>query len=143
MESSKKALNSSNRINRVSNHSAEENGVVVACEDNEAYSNNNRESIAPIISASNEDAQQESLSYGENQEVQELDIVEQLRMESVDIRINPVGMRRVIFRLQTSYKTARKQQQNQARQAAAKSGEKELPLSKECSICLADFENYD
>ena len=37
---------------------------------------------------------------------EELDVIEQLRRESVDIRINPVAMRRVIFKLQTSFKRA-------------------------------------
>ena len=40
-----------------------------------------------------------------------MDIVEQLRSESVDLRINPVGMRRVLFRLKTDYgKVLRKEE---------------------------------
>ena len=38
----------------------------------------------------------------------EMDIVEQLRSESIDLRINPVGMRRVIFRLRTDYGKVRR-----------------------------------
>ena len=38
----------------------------------------------------------------------EMDIVEQLRSESIDLRINPVGMRRVIFKLKTDYGKVRR-----------------------------------
>jgi len=37
------------------------------------------------------------------------DIVEQLRRQSIDLRINPVGMRRVLFALKTTFAGARKQ----------------------------------
>ena len=39
-----------------------------------------------------------------------MDIVEQIRSQSIDMRINPVGMRRVLFKLKTSYKKAHKMQ---------------------------------
>lgn len=32
-----------------------------------------------------------------------MDMIEQIRAESIDLRINPVSMRRVLFRLQKSY----------------------------------------
>ena len=72
--------------------------------------------------------------------------MEQLRRESIDLRVNPVGMRRVLFKLQTSFSRARKKQlkQQQLEEARAKqSGDaSEAPpakLSNECAVCLVNF----
>ena len=50
-----------------------------------------------------------------------MDIVEQLRSESIDLRINPVGMRRVLFRLKTDYGRVLRREQIRAAKAAAAS----------------------
>lgn len=39
---------------------------------------------------------------------EELDIMEQLRRESIDLQVNPIGMRKVLFKLQTDFSSARK-----------------------------------
>ena len=41
---------------------------------------------------------------------EENDVMEQIRAESIDLKINPIGMRRAVFKLNVSFAKARKQQ---------------------------------
>ena len=71
-----------------------------------------RESMMPIIQSDVNDASQgdqrnlEGTHRTENlgNANDDGDMIEQLWRESVDIRINPVGMRRVLFNLKKTYK---------------------------------------
>ena len=74
-----------------------------------------------------------------------MDIVEQLRNESVDLRINPVGMRRVLFRLKTDYAKVRRNQLREAIRSgtALDSRGPAAQASTECPVCLVNFQNVD
>jgi len=59
-----------------------------------------------------------------------------------------VGMRRVLFKLQTSFSRARKHQQKEMRkqeqaQEQDPSAEKVAALSNECAVCLVNFSQDD
>lgn len=61
-----------------------------------------RDSMNPIIcGVENDESNRQPSSH--NPVVNDMDMIEQIRAESIDLRINPVSMRRVLFRLQKSY----------------------------------------
>ena len=73
-----------------------------------------------------------------------MDAIEQLRSQSIDLRINPVGMRRVLFKLKTSFAKARKQQLKEVKNLEENGdGTEVVPLSNECPVCLVNFEAED
>ena len=122
------SVRSQQRINQVGN------------DENELDQNGQpRESILPINQDNNENGNRD-FELGNPNTNREMDIVEQLRAESIDLRINPVGMRRVLFRLKTDYSKVRL---NQQRMAARHGHETSLTTSSECPVCLVNFENGD
>ena len=80
---------------------------------------------------------------------EELDMIEHLRRQSIDLRINPVGMRRILFKVQTTFKEAREQACSEA--AKKNEGDEESNAVSsalatghlECAICLINFEDQD
>ena len=75
----------------------------------------------------------------------DMDVVEQLRRESIDLRINPVAMRRVLFKLKSKYGKVHQAQKRELKRMAEDSSRTGPPvvLSPECPVCLVNFEPND
>jgi len=100
-----------------------------------------RDSVLPIIRDDGDN---------ENQQVNtdrrdEMDIVEQLRSQSIDLRANPAGMRRVLFKRKMSYGKAKRMQEKELkRRTDDKENQQPVEkLSTECAVCLVDFDETD
>jgi len=77
----------------------------------------------------------------------ELDSIEQVRRESIDLRVNPIGMKKALFTLHTTYqKLCQRYELVETQKMAA--GQKGNPavesaVCDECTICLVKFKDSD
>ena len=100
-----------------------------------------RESMAPIIVDNSANPGEAELANIAESAVEDHDVVEQLRRESIDLRVNPVGMRRALFKLQTSFYKARKKQEKEIKRLGPSAPV--TKLTDECSVCLVNFSDND
>ena len=96
-----------------------------------------RESMAPIVANNSSNGAEGELSNIAESAIEDHDVVEQLRRESIDLRVNPVGMRRALFKLQTSFAKARRKQEKALKQLEPAA--QIAKLTDECSVCLVNF----